>query len=104
MVLSTATSPVRSRALIIIALAVTSRIANTTAMPIVPISRLDVAPHGGEAGVERLLGPGLGRGAGVAELVVDRLGHAAPRCSASSISMMYQPAMPGRPILSSRYS
>ena len=34
MVLSTATSPVRSRAVIIIALAVTIRIANTTAIPI----------------------------------------------------------------------
>ena len=44
MVLSTATSPVRSRALIIMALAVTSRIANTTAMPMVPISRLTL-PH-----------------------------------------------------------
>src|SRR5437764_1346406 len=43
-VLRTATSPVRSRALIIIALAVTSRIANTTAMPIVFISRLTL-PH-----------------------------------------------------------
>ena len=44
MVLSTATSLVRSRALIIMALAVTSRIANTTAMPMVPISRLTL-PH-----------------------------------------------------------
>ena len=44
MVLSTAISPVRSRALIIIAFAVTSRIANTTAMPMVPISRLTL-PH-----------------------------------------------------------
>src|SRR2546429_3202097 len=43
-VLSTATSPVRSRALIIMALAVTSRIANTTAMPIVFISKLTL-PH-----------------------------------------------------------
>src|SRR5207302_557951 len=43
-VLSTATSPVRSRALIIIALAVTRRIANTTAMPIVFISKLTL-PH-----------------------------------------------------------
>ena len=44
MVLSTATSPVRSRALIIMAFAVTSRIANTTAMPIVLISS-STLPH-----------------------------------------------------------
>ena len=43
-VFSTATSRVRSRALIIIAFAVTSRIANTTAMPIVPMSKLTF-PH-----------------------------------------------------------
>ena len=43
-VLSTATSRVRSRALIIIAFAVTRRIANTTANPIVPMRRLTF-PH-----------------------------------------------------------
>src|SRR2546422_5247024 len=43
-VLRTAISPVRSRALIIIAFAVTSRIANTTARPIVLIRKLTL-PH-----------------------------------------------------------
>ena len=33
-----------------------------------------VAPHGGEARVERLLGAGLGRRTGVAKLIVQHLG------------------------------
>src|SRR3989304_9265806 len=74
MVLSTAISPVRSRALIIIAFAVTSRIEHHGQAYGIH-QQTHVAPHGGEAGVELLLGAGLGGRAGIAEEIVHRLAH-----------------------------
>ena len=100
MVLSTATSPVRSRALIIMALAVTSRIANTTAIPIVPISRLTFPHMVAKLALKACSVPVL---VGALELrnwssIVLAIGAA---LSASSISRMYQPAMTraARPLL-----
>jgi hypothetical protein len=101
MVLSTAISPVRSRALIIMALAVTRRIANTTARPMVPISRLTLPHIVAKLALNACSVPVL-----VGELEFRNWSSSAlpmpAALLASSISSTYQPAMPGRPIRSSR--
>ena len=74
MVLSTAISLVRSRALIIMALAVTSRIANTTAMPMVPISRLTLPHMVAKLALNACSVPVLVGALRVPELVVQHLG------------------------------
>src|SRR6266550_7371212 len=100
-VLSTAISPVRSRALIIMAFAVTSKIAKTTASPIVLIRKLTL-PHivakvaWNSRSVPVLVGELELRNTSSIALAI---------CGASAallISTMYQPAIPARPMRSSK--
>ena len=101
MVLSTASSRVRSRALIIIALAVTSRIANTTAMPMVFISRLTFPHMVAKLALKACSVPVL-----VGELELRNRSSIALAIrgplSGRSTCRMYHPARPSRPVRSSR--
>ena len=100
-VLSTAISPVRSRALIIMAFAVTSKIANTTARPIVLIRKLTL-PHI----VAKLAWNSRSVPVLVGELELRNTSSIALAMvgawAGSSISTMYQPAIPARPMRSSK--
>ena len=101
MVLSTATSLVRSRALIIMALAVTSRMANTTAMPMVPIRRLTLPHMVAKLALNACSVPVL-VGAFEFRNWSSTIFAIPAALFGSLISTTYQPAMPGRPIFSSR--
>ena len=102
-VLSTAISPVRSRALIIIALAVTRRIANTTARPIVLIRKLTFPHIVAKLAWNSRSVPVLVGALELRNMSSIALAMAGP-CAGSSTSTIYHPAMPARPMRSSKYS
>src|SRR5213592_3033738 len=102
-VLSTAISPVRSRALIIMAFAVTSRIANTTARPIVLIRKLTFPHIVAKLAWNSRSVPVLVGALELRNMSSIALAMAGP-CAGSSTSTIYHPAMPARPMRSSKYS